>query len=309
EALHGVRDQVFLASKVKSMPDTTRLELMKALEGSLRRLRTDHVDVYFNHAVNDVERLKNDEWYEFARLAKAQGKLRFTGMSGHSGRLGECLDYVITNDSVDVVLIAYNFGQDPGFLQRFLKNSDLIAVQPELLKQLARAHEKGIGVITMKTLRGARRHDITAYERPGLTFPQAAFGWVLSNPDVDALVVSMTGSTQIDEYVQASGSKIPRGAQIDLLERYLASERSDYCSHGCENCHVACPNDVAINEVLRTRMYATHYGNLDYAREDYAKLGAGAAACEACTTRNCLGQCPDGLAVADLTRSAHRMLS
>ena len=50
--------------------------MMKSLEGSLRRLRTDYVDVYFNHAVNAVERMQNEEWAEFTELAKKQGKIR-----------------------------------------------------------------------------------------------------------------------------------------------------------------------------------------------------------------------------------------
>ena len=51
-------------------------------------------------------------------------------------------------------------------------------------------------------------------------------------------------------------------------------------------------SDVAISEVLRTRMYATDYEDFAYAREDYAKLGAGAGACESCTHQACLGSCP-----------------
>ena len=132
KALKGERDKVFLATKVRCEANTTRDELMTSLESSLRRLQTDHVDIYFNHAVNDINRLKNPEWDEFVRLAKAQGKLRFTGMSGHSGRLGECLDYVITNKSVDVVLVSYNFGHEQSFLGKLARNLDLIAVQPDL---------------------------------------------------------------------------------------------------------------------------------------------------------------------------------
>ena len=60
---------------------------MRALEGSLRRLRTDRIDIYFNHAVNDVARVQNPEWPEFVAKAKQQGKIRFTGVSGHGGRL------------------------------------------------------------------------------------------------------------------------------------------------------------------------------------------------------------------------------
>ncbi len=66
-ALRGKRDKVFLTSKTLAWPDTKKGEIMQALEGSLRRLQTDHVDVYFNHAVNDVARLKNPEWYESPR--------------------------------------------------------------------------------------------------------------------------------------------------------------------------------------------------------------------------------------------------
>jgi hypothetical protein len=81
EALVGRRDGVFIASKVKAHASTTKQELMRALEGSLRRLRTDYLDVYFNHAVNDRERLRNPEWLEFSELARKQGKIRYTGMS------------------------------------------------------------------------------------------------------------------------------------------------------------------------------------------------------------------------------------
>ena len=64
-------------------PDATRDVLMQALDGSLRRLRTDRIDVYFNHAVNDPARvLKNPEWPEFVSRAKQAGKLRFSGDVG-----------------------------------------------------------------------------------------------------------------------------------------------------------------------------------------------------------------------------------
>ena len=86
-ALLGKRDKVYITSKVSSGATESKESLMTTLEGSLRRLRTDYVDVYFNHAVNDVHRLQNPAWYEFIERAKRQGKIRATGMSGHAGRL------------------------------------------------------------------------------------------------------------------------------------------------------------------------------------------------------------------------------
>ena len=54
--------------------------MMRALESSLERLRPDYVDIYYNHAVNDVSRMENPEWREFTELAKRQGKIRFRGI-------------------------------------------------------------------------------------------------------------------------------------------------------------------------------------------------------------------------------------
>src|SRR5262249_2223 len=135
-ALKGKRDKVYLTSKVITDPSTPRDALMRSLEGSLRRLQTDYVDVYFNHAVNNVERLKSQEWQEFSATARKQGKIRFVGMSGHAGHLIECLDYAIDNNQVDVILAAYNFGQDARFYQKFFGGFDFVARQPDLPRVL-----------------------------------------------------------------------------------------------------------------------------------------------------------------------------
>jgi predicted aldo/keto reductase-like oxidoreductase len=309
EGLQGIREQVILVSKVKCEADTSRQELMKRLEGSLRRLRTDRIEVYFNHAVNDLDRLKNEEWLEFTELAKKQGKIRFTGVSGHGGNLVECMDYTLDHDLADVILCAYNFGQDPSFFQRFTSRLDFIAVQPDLPRVLEKAHGKGVGLVAMKTLRGARLNQISADEQTGATFAQLAFRWVLANPHMSGLVISMKSREQIDEFVGASGAPPPRGAELDRLEDYLLSSRDGYCNHGCDLCEASCPRGVPVSEVLRTRMYAVDYGDLEYGRAEYARLAANASACSSCTTQDCRNQCPHGLEIARLTRSAHHMLA
>jgi len=174
-ALRGKRDKVYIASKVQADAAARQEALMATLEGSLRRLRTDYVDVYFNHAVNDVRRLQNPEWYEFTERAKRQGKIRATGMSGHAGHLIECLDYALETGRVDVILVAYNFGQDPAFYARFTRAFDFVARQPDLPRVLRHAKAKGVGVIAMKTLMGARLNDMRPFEKNKTTFAQAAF--------------------------------------------------------------------------------------------------------------------------------------
>jgi predicted aldo/keto reductase-like oxidoreductase len=307
-ALQGRRDKVVIATKTSANATDRRNVLMKRLNASLKRLRTDHVDVYFNHAVNDVARLRNPEWFEFAAIAKRQGKIRFTGMSGHSGNLIQCLNIAIDEGLFDVILAAHNFGQDPAFYEKLTKNFDLIANQAGLPAVLKRAHAKGIGVLVMKTLMGAKLNDMRPFEWPGSTYSQAAFRWVLSNPDVDGLVVSMNTREQVDEYVAASGRGAVRQSDLRLLERYALLQGAAYCRHGCNACESSCPEGVAISEVLRTRMYATDYQNLPMARAAYAELGAGASACLSCAHQSCTGSCPWGLDVPGRTRSTPEIL-
>jgi predicted aldo/keto reductase-like oxidoreductase len=308
EALHDVRDRVFLTSKTKAGANANRAEMMAALEGSLKRLRTDRVDVYFNHAVNDVERMRNPEWAEFTLLAKKQGKIRFRGMSGHAGHLVECLDYSLDNGLVDVILAAYNFGQDPAFYQKALTRFDFITLQPELPRVLARARKLGVGVVAMKTLMGARANDLRPFERPGGSFEQAAFRWVLSNPDVDALIISMKQPEQVDAYLAASGTaRVTRGDQR-LLEGYAALNGARYCQHACSQCETSCPAGVEISEVLRTRMYAVDYRDEALAREDYAKLARDASPCLACSGAPCARACPNGIPIAEFARDAANRL-
>lgn len=309
DVLRGKRDRVHIASKTATSPSDRRDSLMRSLEQSLRRLRTDYVDVYFNHAVNEVERLKNPEWREFTLRAKQQGKIRFVGMSGHAGRLAECLDYALDTDGVDVILVAYNFGQDPAFLQQFTRAFDFVARQPDLPRVLQKAKAKGVGVIAMKTLMGARLNDMRPFEKGGATFAQAAFRWVLSNRNADALIVSMTSREVIDEYLGASGWQAAAGEDLPLLRRYARMNGASYCRHGCQACLSACPYGVPIGDVLRARMYATDYGDPALARSEYALLPAGAAPCLSCAAQPCRSACPHGLPIERLLAPTHRMLT
>jgi uncharacterized protein len=309
EALRGKRDRVYLASKTYTGPGDRRDSMMRSLEQSLRRLRTDYVDVYFNHAVNDVERLKNPEWHEFTARAKQQGKIRFVGMSGHAGRLIECLDYALDTNGVDVILVAYNFGQDPAFHQGLTRSFDFIARQPDLPRVLQKAKSKGVGVIAMKTLMGARLNDMRPFEKGGATFAQAAFRWVLSGRNVDALIISMTSGSSIDEYLGASGWQSSVSEDLPLLRRYAQMNGASQCRHGCQDCLSACPYGVQIGEVLRTRMYAVDYGDMTLARSEYAMLPTGAAPCLSCAAQPCRNACSHGLPIARLLAPMHRMLT
>ena len=191
-------------------------------------------------------------------------------MSGHGGRLVECLDYAMDRGLADVFLVAYNFTRSPDFFDELRNALRFYALQPDLPARLARARGERRRRRRDETLAGARLNDMRPFERPGGTFAQAAFRWVLADPNVDALVVSMTSRRLIDEYVAASGAGAPSGADRTLLERYLARNGDSYCRPACGACADACPEGVAIADALRARMYAEDYGDEALARETWA---------------------------------------
>ena len=90
QALRGIRDEVFVATKcgmvwnekgnvTKSLKPKS---IRKEIEDSLRRLQTDHVDLYQFHWP-DVETPIEDSWNVMAEL-KREGKVRYIGVSNFS---------------------------------------------------------------------------------------------------------------------------------------------------------------------------------------------------------------------------------
>ena len=308
-ALKGERSDVIIVSKTGVSAHDRKETIMEDLEKTLRRLQTDYVDVYFNHAVNSTKRLDNPEWFEFVERAERQGKIRFTGMSGHAGRLVECLDHAFDQDMVDVVLDSHNFGQDPAFYEQFISGFDTVANHPGLPRVLERAKSLNVGVVAMKTLMGARLNDMRPYEHGRSTFAQAALRWTLSNDFVDSAVISMTSEAKIDEFLGASGWQQLAHGDKPLLDTYAKLNGTTYCQQACNDCEGACPYGVPISDVLRTRMYATDYQDVEFAKDEYAMLAVNASACLSCNGEPCRDACTHGLAVPDLCAPTHRMLA
>lgn len=89
----GKRDRVLLATKVAKWaehPGLSPMNIHAAVEGSLKRLQTDHIDLYFAHE-DDASVPMHDTLGEFGRLIE-QGKVRAIGASNFKAdRLADAL--------------------------------------------------------------------------------------------------------------------------------------------------------------------------------------------------------------------------
>ncbi|MEY2954797.1 MAG: hypothetical protein RL530_398 [Actinomycetota bacterium] len=95
----GARDKTVIATKVAKLstrPGLSRENIIAACDDSLRRLQTDHIDLYYAHE-DDKNTPLEETLGAFDDLITA-GKVRFIGASQHSGaRLREALAVSQTN--------------------------------------------------------------------------------------------------------------------------------------------------------------------------------------------------------------------
>jgi len=294
EAIQGHRHDLFLATKFcrpngHLLDETPVPEVMAAVEASLTRLRTDHVDLIHIHSCDRVERLMAANIHEAFDRLKEQGKVRFLGVSTHTPNLERVAHAAIDSGRFDVMMLAYHFGMWPDFGN---------------ILEKAKAHD--VGIVAMKTLKGAKHTNLASFRREADSYAQAAFRWVLSNPNVSSLVVSFAKPQHVDEYVAASGTPLTT-ADVRRLEHYDVLVRGDYCQPHCGVCLDSCPESLPINDVLRHRMYSKDYGRERDAMGLYAALERNASACITCPAP-CQGQCPHGVPIRDAMLDAHRVL-
>jgi len=294
EALRGHRDKVFLATKFcvsnGHLPNDTPVpQIITAVEASLQRLQTDHVDLIHIHSCDRVERLLAPNIHEAFDRLKQQGKVRFLGVSTHTPNLEAVANAAIDSGRFDVMMLAYHFGMWPSFGHILDK---------------AKAHD--VGVVAMKTLKGAKHTDLAKFRDDASAYSQAAFRWVLSNPAVSCLVISISSHEQIDEYLYASGTAM-QSSDTALLRRYDELIAGDYCQPHCGACLDSCTYALPINDILRYRMYYKDYGWKTEGLRRYAALERNAAACVGCAAP-CANTCPIGVPIQEKMLDAHRLL-
>jgi predicted aldo/keto reductase-like oxidoreductase len=295
EAVKGHRrHELFLATKFcraegHLLNETPVAEIVETVEGSLRRLGTDYVDLVHIHSCDRVDRLLAPNIHEAFDRLKAAGKARFLGVSTHTPNLEEVANAAIDSGRFDVMMLAYHFGMWPTFGHI-----------------LAKAKQHDVGIVAMKTLKGAKHTNLTPFTREAGSYAQSAFRWVLSNPDVSCLVVSFSKPQHVDEYLAASGTELTH-ADVARLETYDRLVAGDYCQPHCGLCLPACPHELPVNDVLRYRMYAKDYGWEREGMRLYAALEKDAGTCLTCPAP-CAGACPHGVPIRRTMLDAHATL-
>jgi len=210
KAIVDRRDQVFLMTKVCTHGRDGKVA-MRQLEESLKRLRTDHLDLWQIHeVVFDDEPAKH-----FARggvvealdRAREQGKVRYVGFTGHK------------SPSLHMAMLEHDYPWDSCQLPLNCFDASFRSFEEHVLPELTR---RGIAPIGMKSLGG----DGRAVKAKVVT-AQDALAYALSLP-VATVVSGMESMRVLQQNVAVAEGLRPMSAQArQALRRRLTAQAAD----------------------------------------------------------------------------------
>jgi diketogulonate reductase-like aldo/keto reductase len=203
DAIAGQRNQVFVVTKAYPH-NASRTQLPKACAASLKRLRTDIIDLYLLHWREKSPRL--EETVEAFEKLRATGKIRSWGVSNFDIADMEEL-FAIENGSncaADQVLYNLNHREIEFSLLPFLQQQSTTNHQPFVMAYAPVGHGRGL-LSNSRLKQIAKGHDATP--------AQIALAWLLRQPNMIAIPKAATL-----EHVRENAL----AAEIELSEEDLA---------------------------------------------------------------------------------------
>ena len=306
---NGVRDQVYIATKLPHYLIKDRKALDKLFDEELRRLRTDHVDYYLMHMLTDTatwERMKALGIEQWLAEKKASGAIRQVGFSYHGNSDMFCC--LVDAYDWDFCQIQYNYMDEHSQAGR---------------KGLNHAHAKGLPVVIMEPLRGGKLVSMLPEEAKKIfaKYPvkhspaQWAFRWLWNQPEVTVVLSGMNTEEMVADNVQtASNVKIgelgePEEAMLQKVVQAINAKMKVGCT-GCGYC-TPCPKGVDIPGVFAAynRVYSeSKFSGLReyFMGTTFRKSSTGASNCIGCG--KCEKHCPQGLPIRQYLLDAKKEL-
>ena len=299
-ALEPVRDKAIIATKTGSR---TKRESLEDFENSLRKLRTNRLDIIQLHGIDDEKTLKKatspDGSLQTCKEARSKGLVDFIGITSHKPRV---LVKAIETNEFDTILVPLN-----------------IITRQALEELIPTAKEHDVGIIAMKPFSAKTSKLITCLYQPSLSLlsnePElkallgqdknamaaTALRYVLSQD----IAVTIPGLRAIEEVETAAktGNNYT-GLTEDEKQRFSAQLNGDYC-RDCGHC-MPCPQNIDIAATIRFHTLYTSYGLKNWAKKLYRGLEVKADKCTECG--ECTPKCPYQLPIIEKLRKAHSEL-
>lgn len=343
---HMDRSKIFVVTKLKIHDKEDEQSLLRRFTQCQERLNTPYVDALYMHSVTDVTQVNHEAFHKACARLKADGRLRFVGISSHGprGAEGDSMEKVLSaaasDGRFDLMLMTINFMNEQA-ARRVLEvckakqvgtcamktTPGAITIEPFDPKnptgEYAKAMERMLagGRSREDAIKRIRRWIDKSKQamKPTQAF-MAKYGiegekqlearsiqYVLNIPDMHTVLLSMRDFEKLEQLLPLSGSKLSANSSR-WLRAYARAYAQAYCRHGCNDCAEACPADVPVATIMRYAQYFRLQGREKLAMSKYLHLaGRDAGHCLDCLAP-CERACPHGLPVQASLLSAHGLL-
>lgn len=329
------RKTVFVTSKMEPKGEISKEGFINRTRKALREIDTEYLDCMMMHCPEKAETVKLAAFHEAMQELKAEGRVRFVGISNHGSfwfkdpeeTMARVLLAAAEDGRFDVFLLAYNFLQmDQG--DRVLKvcqekniGTTLMKTNPiskyYIIKSRVEQLEKEgkevhvlyrEGLVRYKDKLDRAESFIQQYE---LKNPEeigdAAIRFVLGNPLVHSVCCSLKTYTELERVVKLSGTRLTETEEAKLAA-YREGCGELYCRHACGICEPSCPHGVPVNTIMRYQHYYTAQGREDEAIRLYASIpGANTEHCGQCAGY-CEEACPFHIPIRGMLITAQSFL-
>lgn len=279
----GVREQVNIGTKIMIGPQRQGLDsealkqrVATLVDGSLRRLKSDYIDILYVHDISNPEDLKQPGLAEAFLAVKKSGKAKAIAVSTHSN-MAAVIAATTSDGRWDVILTALNF---------------TMADDSELMLAIDEAAAAGVGIIAMKALAGgsnwpnpeSRRNYSTS------TINRAALKWVLNHESVTTAIPGFGNFEHLNDDFSVANNLEYSDDEKALLSDNEVKLGLGFCRQ-CRRCLASCPHNVEVPTLMRTHMYAKQYSEFQLARQTFGDIpkARSLAVCSDCIS--CVAQC------------------
>ena len=306
---NGIREKVYIATKLPHYLIKSREGLDKLFYAQLRRLRTNYIDYYFMHMLTDIatwERLVEMGILEWIAEKKAKGEIRQIGFSYHGSSSMFCS--LVDAYDWDFTMIQYNYMDEHTQAGR---------------AGLDYANSKGLPVMIMEPLRGGKlvknlpdeakkifaSHDIKR------TPAEWAFRWLWNQEKVTVVLSGMNTVEMVEQNI-ATASSVSVGElrkeDEDMLKKVVSAINAKM-KVGCTGCGycMPCPKNVDIPGTFAAYNRKYSEGRFAALREHFMGTAArknSAAASECIGCGKCEKHCPQNIEIRARLKDAQKEL-
>lgn len=244
----GYREKVNIATKLPCFSIIKKEKLEEIFNKQLKKLNVDYIDYYLLHSLDGSswDKMVSLDIIDFMDKIKKEGKIRFMGFSFH----GKYEDFIRIVDGYD-----WDFAQ----VQYNIIDENFQAG----IRGIEYAHKKGLGIITMETLRGGAlvgkmpKEILDIYDEAPIkrSAVEWAFRWVYNHPAVTLVLSGMNDMEHIKQNLEIADDAMPNGMtkqEVDIVnkarDKYL--ELMQVGCTGCGYC-MPCPAGIDIPDAFK----------------------------------------------------------